>query len=112
MSEDIMDRIKKDIGSNKILLYIKGTKDAPVCGFSAQVVSIFKQMGVPFETRDVLDGSGVREALPRYSNWPTFPQVYVNGELVGGCDIATEMYENGELQPLIEKALGTKLSNN
>ncbi|MBI4180236.1 Grx4 family monothiol glutaredoxin [bacterium] len=105
MAEDIMDRIKKDIESNKIILYIKGTKEQPMCGFSAQAVAIFSQLGVPFETRDVLDGSGLREALPQHSNWPTFPQVFVNGELVGGCDIVTEMYEKGELQPLVQKAI-------
>lgn len=77
-----MEKIKKDIESNKILLYIKGTKEQPRCGFSAQTVAIFQQMGVPFETRDVLDGSGIREALPQYSNWPTFPQVYIAGELI------------------------------
>ncbi len=102
---DIMEKIKKDVESNKILLYIKGTKEQPMCGFSAQTIMIFQQLGVPFETRDVLDGSGIREALPKYSNWPTFPQVFVNGELVGGCDIVTEMYEKGELQPIVEKAL-------
>ena len=103
--EDILDTIKKDIGSHKIIMYIKGTKDMPQCGFSAQTVQIFSQMGVPFETRDVLDGSGLRENLPRYSNWPTIPQVFVNGELIGGCDIVSEMYEKGELQPIVEKAL-------
>ena len=103
--EDILERIKKDVESNKIILYIKGTKDVPRCGFSAQTVSIFQQLGVPFETRDVLDGSGLREALPTYSNWPTFPQVFVNGEMIGGCDIVTEMHEKGELQPIVEKAL-------
>lgn len=103
--EDIMERIKKDIELNKILLYIKGTKEMPMCGFSAQVVHIFDQLGVPFETRNVLDGSGLRESLPQYSNWPTFPQIFIKGELVGGCDIVTEMYEKGELQPLVEKAL-------
>lgn len=105
MTENILERIKKDVESNKIILFIKGTKEAPMCGFSAQAVNIFGQMGVAFETRDVLDGSGLREALPQYSNWPTFPQIFVNGELVGGCDIVTEMYEKGELQPLVEKAL-------
>ena len=105
MSQDVMERIKKDIESNKVILYIKGTKEAPMCGFSAQAVHIFQQLGVPFETRDVLDGSGLREALPQYSNWPTFPQVFVNGELIGGCDIVTEMYEKGELQPIVEKAV-------
>lgn len=112
MAEDIMESIKKDIASNKILLYIKGEKEMPMCGFSAQAVHIFKQMGVPFETRNVLDGSGLRQALPQISNWPTFPQVFIGGELIGGCDIVTEMYEKGELQPIVEKALGAKLSNN
>lgn len=105
MAEDIQATIKKDITANKIIMYIKGTKDAPMCGFSAQTIQVFKQLGVPFETRDVLDGSGLREALPQYSNWPTFPQVFINGELIGGCDIVSEMFESGELQPLVEKAL-------
>ncbi len=107
MAEEIMERIKKDIETNKIILYIKGTKEMPMCGFSAQVVHIFSELGVSFETRDVLDGTGLREALPLYSNWPTFPQVYVSGELIGGCDIVTELYEKGELQPLVQKALAT-----
>ncbi|OGH57071.1 MAG: monothiol glutaredoxin, Grx4 family [Candidatus Lindowbacteria bacterium RIFCSPLOWO2_12_FULL_62_27] len=105
--EEIQERIKKDIEANPILLYIKGTREQPMCGFSAQAVHVFERLGVPFETRNVLDGSGLREALPQVSNWPTFPQVFVKGELVGGSDIVTEMYEKGELQPLVEKALGS-----
>jgi monothiol glutaredoxin len=105
MAEDLMKKIQSQIDQNKILIYMKGTKEIPRCGFSARVVEIFKSYGVPFETVDVLADPELRQALKEFSNWPTFPQVYINGEFIGGCDICVEMDENGELEPLARSAV-------
>ena len=91
MAEDIMKKIKLQIDENKILLYMKGTKEMPQCGFSARVVQILNSYGVPYESIDVLADPELRQALKEFSNWPTFPQLYVNGQLIGGCDICVEM---------------------
>ncbi len=107
MSQDTLKQIKSDVESNKILIYIKGTPDAPMCGFSAATVNLFKSFGVPFATRDIIANNDLRQTVPQFSNWPTFPQVFINGNLIGGCDIVHEMHERGELEPLIKKALGT-----
>jgi len=104
MSEDVLDTIKDQIESNAILLYMKGTPAAPQCGFSAQTVRCLMSCGQRFAYVDILAHPEIRAALPGYSNWPTFPQLYIDGELIGGCDIITEMFESGELQPLIEAA--------
>jgi monothiol glutaredoxin len=101
---DIKDRIKQQIESDKIVLYMKGTPQAPMCGFSAQVVKLLNAAGAKFSTVDVLADPDVRQGIKEYSNWPTFPQLYVNGELVGGCDIVVELYQKGELQQMIAKA--------
>jgi len=101
---DIVEEIKKDIKENKIMLYIKGTKDSPQCGFSAAVIDIFKFMGVPFETRNVLEKTELREEIKKYTSWNTIPQVFIDGKFVGGCDITRELYQNGELQKLVENA--------
>jgi monothiol glutaredoxin len=101
---DIKDRIEQQIGSDKIVLYMKGTPQAPQCGFSAQVVKLLNAAGAKFSTVDVLADPDVRQGIKEYSNWPTFPQLYVNGELVGGCDIVVELYQKGELQQMIAKA--------
>ncbi|CAA7052164.1 unnamed protein product [Microthlaspi erraticum] len=95
--EELVDRLVKE---SKVVAFIKGSRSAPQCGFSQRVVGILESQGVDYETVDVLDDEfnpGLREKLKSYSNWPTFPQVFVNGELLGGCDILTSMYENGEL---------------
>lgn len=95
--EDLIDRLVKE---NKVVAFIKGSRSAPMCGFSQRVVAILENQGVDYESVDVLDeeyNSGLRETLKKYSSWPTFPQIFVNGELVGGCDILTSMYEKGEL---------------
>ena len=105
MSKDILDRIKSDVQSNKILIYMKGTPKAPQCGFSAATVELFQKIGVPFVTRDVIADTELRENVPEFSDWSTFPQVFVNGKLVGGCDIVHEMHERGELEPLLREAL-------
>ena len=99
---DVTKKVEEDIKSNKIIIFMKGTKDAPQCGFSAAVVDIFKLLGAPFETRDVLQDSELREAVKQYTKWPTIPQVFINGKFIGGCDITREMFQNGELQNLVK----------
>lgn len=101
---DILDSIKNQIESNAIILYMKGSPNAPQCGFSSRTVQSLMACGERFAYVDVLSNPDVRANLPLYGNWPTFPQLWVNGELVGGCDIVTEMYEKGELKPLIAEA--------
>lgn len=101
---DIQDKIKAQLGSDKIVLYMKGTPQAPQCGFSAQAVKLLGAAGAKFSTFNVLADDEIRNGVKQYSNWPTFPQLYINGELVGGCDIMTELYRKGELQQLIAKA--------
>lgn len=103
---EVNERIKEQLESHPVLLYMKGTPDFPQCGFSAQTVGALKACGAPFAYVNIFEDPELREALKQYSNWPTFPQLYLNGELVGGCDIAIEMYESGELQKLIEGASG------
>jgi monothiol glutaredoxin len=100
------DSIKEQIEGNDILLYMKGNPEQPMCGFSAQVTQVLMACGKRFAYVDVLSNPDIRATLPSVSNWPTFPQLFIDGELVGGCDIVTEMYEKGELQPLIDKAGG------
>ena len=97
---DVNDRIKDQIENNAVLLYMKGTPDFPQCGFSGQTVAALKAIGRPFAYINIFDDPEVREGLKTYSNWPTFPQLYVNGELVGGADIVVEMYPSAELQKL------------
>ena len=102
MSQEVISRIKSDLASNKILIYMKGTPEAPLCGFSSATVQLFKSFGVPFATRDIIANPDLRAELPAYSNWPTFPQVFINGKLIGGGDIVHEMHERGELEALVK----------
>ena len=102
---DIMDTIKDQIESNAIILYMKGSPNAPQCGFSAQAVQALMACGERFAYVDILSNPEIRANLPRYGNWPTFPQLWVKGELIGGCDIVCEMQAKGELQPLIKAAV-------
>ena len=97
-------RVDEMLQKNKVLLFVKGTKSFPQCGFSNAVINIFKEIGAPFETVNVLADGEVRDGMKEYSSWPTFPQVYVGGEFVGGCDIVREMHAKGELAPLVKKA--------
>lgn len=95
---DTVERIKEIISSDKVVLFMKGNSNFPQCGFSANSVAILKSLGKKFSTFDILQDMEIRQGLKEYSNWPTFPQLYINGQLVGGNDIITEMYQEGELQ--------------
>ncbi len=99
-----LENIKQQVSENPILIYMKGTPQLPQCGFSAQTVQALMACGERFAFVNVLDNPDIRAELPKYANWPTFPQLWVHGELVGGCDIVVEMYQNGELEKLIKDA--------
>lgn len=101
---DIIDTIKEQIESNSIILYMKGSPNQPQCGFSARTSQALMACGERFAYVDILSNPEIRANLPTYANWPTFPQLWVGGELIGGCDIVVEMYESGELQPLVKQA--------
>ncbi len=101
---DINERIKDQLENNQVLLYMKGTPDFPQCGFSGQTVAALKSIGQPFAYINIFEDPEIREGLKTYSNWPTFPQLYVNGELVGGCDIVVEMFQSGELKELMAES--------
>lgn len=104
MDPAIRKQIENDIKNNKVMLYMKGTPEAPQCGFSAQVISFIKEYGVPFKACNILENEAIRSGIKEYSDWPTIPQLYVNGEFIGGCDIVTELHNNGELADIFEKA--------
>ena len=99
---DVNERIEEQLNAHDILLYMKGTPDFPQCGFSGQTVAALNAIGKPFSVVNIFEDQEIREGLKVYSNWPTFPQLYVKGELVGGSDIVVEMYNSGELQTLLE----------
>lgn len=101
---DLATQIRSAIAEHKIMLFMKGTPDSPQCGFSAAVVDVLKQYGKPFASWDILEHPAIREELSRQSSWPTVPQLFINGEFVGGCDIVREMHARGEIQPLIDRA--------
>lgn len=101
VDQNVVERIEQDLKGNDVVLYMKGTPVFPQCGFSAAVVQVLSHVGVKFKGINILEDPGLRQGLKEYSNWPTFPQLYVKGELVGGCDIVREMYESGELQSLM-----------
>ncbi len=102
---DVLDTIKQQISDNQVILFMKGSPNAPQCGFSARTVQALMACGHKFAYVDVLSNPEIRAELPKYANWPTFPQLWVGGELVGGCDIVTEMHEKGELKSLIDAAV-------
>jgi monothiol glutaredoxin len=104
MDDTLRQRIDGMVKTNKVFLFMKGNADFPQCGFSARVVDVLQDVGVPFSTFDILSDPAVRQGVKDYAQWPTFPQLYVGGEFVGGCDIVTEMYANGELQSLLKNA--------
>ena len=100
---DVQDLIKEQVTTNPVVLYMKGTPRAPMCGFSATAVQILQACNLPlFFSVNVLEDQGIREGIKSYSNWPTIPQLYIRGEFVGGCDIMREMYQSGELKALLE----------
>ena len=100
----IEEKIREQIKENKILIYMKGSPYEPKCGFSAKTVQALIDCGAEFSYVDILDNQDIRQTLPSISDWPTFPQLFVKGELIGGCDIVTEMHEEGELQAIIKEA--------
>jgi monothiol glutaredoxin len=103
MDANVVERIKGQLADNKVLLYMKGTPDFPQCGFSASAVQVLNAVGAQFGTVNIFEDPEVRETLKQYSNWPTYPQLYVKGELIGGADIIREMYQSGELQKVIDQ---------
>ena len=107
MTPELKERIDNLVQQNKILVFMKGNKLMPQCGFSNNVVQILNAMGVPYETIDILEDWEIRQGIKEYSNWPTIPQVYINGEFVGGSDIMIELYQKGELQEMLEVALAS-----
>lgn len=102
-----IENIKKQIEENDILLYMKGSPNAPQCGFSMKASQALMACGQRFAYVDILSNPDIRQELPKFANWPTFPQLWVKGELVGGCDIIIEMHDNGELKPLVDEAAPT-----
>ena len=102
---DTLDTIKQQLADNKVILYMKGSPTAPQCGFSQRTSQLVMACGQRFAYVDVLANPEIRSELPKFANWPTFPQLWVNGELIGGCDIVAEMYDKGELKPLIDAAV-------
>ncbi|NJL90779.1 MAG: Grx4 family monothiol glutaredoxin [Coleofasciculaceae cyanobacterium SM2_1_6] len=107
MTPELKQRIDDLVSQNKIVVFMKGSKLMPQCGFSNNVVQMLNSLGVPFETVDVLADYEIRQGIKEYSNWPTIPQVYINGEFVGGSDILIELYQKGELQEKVEVALAS-----
>jgi len=104
---DVNERIKEQLESNLVMVYIKGTPDFPQCGFSGQTVAALKAIGRPFAYVNIFEDPEIRDGLKTYSNWPTFPQLYVDGEFIGGCDIVVEMYHSGELQKLLTETVAS-----
>jgi len=107
MSPETKARIDSLVAENKVMVFMKGTKLMPQCGFSNNVVQILNMLGAPYETLDVLADPEIRQGIKEYSNWPTIPQVYINGEFIGGSDILIKMYQDGNLQETVEVALAS-----
>ena len=107
MATEVQAKIEQLINENKIMVFMKGSKLMPQCGFSNNVVQILNTLGVPYETLDVLADPEIRQGIKDYSNWATIPQIYINGEFIGGSDIAIELYQSGELQQMVEVALAS-----
>jgi len=107
---DVLERIKQQVETYPVLIYMKGTPQLPQCGFSSRTAEALKSLGIEFAYVNVLSDPEIFANLPRFADWPTFPQVYVDGELIGGCDITLEMYESGELEKMTRAALEKKAS--
>lgn len=104
LSPEVKESVDKFLSTNKVVVFMKGTKMFPQCGFSNTVVQILNSLNVQYETVNILEDNGLRQAMKEYSNWPTFPQLYIDGEFYGGCDITIEAYRSGELKEVLEKA--------
>jgi len=101
MQTPTIERIKRQIANNSVLLYMKGTPDFPMCGFSSRVTHILNSLNAQYAYVNILENPDIRAELPQYAKWPTFPQLYIQGELVGGCDIVVELHKNEELKPML-----------
>lgn len=101
---DVLERIDQQVKGNAVVIYMKGTPQLPQCGFSMRAAAALQECQVPFAYVNVLQDREIFENLPRYADWPTFPQVYIDGELVGGCDITLELHAKGQLKPMMEQA--------
>ena len=107
MTPEVKAKIDRLVNENKIMVFMKGSKLMPQCGFSNNVVQMLNSLGVPYETVDILAEPEIRQGIKEYSSWPTIPQIYIDGEFVGGSDIAIELYQSGELQQMVEVALAS-----
>lgn len=103
MSRDVMEEIQEEVTDNKVIIYMKGSPGSPMCGFSAATVAVLNEIGYPFAHVNVLEDPEKREAIKAYSNWPTIPQVYVNGKFIGGCDIVQELHATGAMRQLLDE---------
>lgn len=99
---NMQEEIKKDIENHPIILFMKGSKLIPLCGFSARVVDVLNQQGVDYETRDVLKDDALRQGIKEFSNWPTLPQLYIQGKFIGGCDIVLQLHDEGKLETMLK----------
>jgi len=103
MQDEVQKKIAEDVKNNPILLFVKGSRHFPQCGFSKAVMDVFDHLGVNYETRDVLSDPNLRDGIKQFTNWPTIPQVFIDGKFIGGCDIVRELFQTGELQNLVQK---------
>ena len=103
LSEQLRQQIENEIKNNKVVIYMKGTAAAPQCGFSMRTVQILQSYGLPVKDHNIFESEELRQGIKEFTNWPTIPQVFINGEFIGGCDIVTEMHENGELAQMLGK---------
>lgn len=101
MEDQVTSKIDKEVKSNPIILYVKGSRQQPMCGFSKAVMDVFDALGVSYETRDVLSDPSLRDGIKRYTNWPTIPQIFIGGQFVGGCDIIRDLYQSGQLKTMV-----------
>ncbi len=106
MARDVMEEIRNEVTGNRVVIYMKGTKEMPRCGFSAAAVSVLQEFGVPIKDINVLEDQEKWAAVKQFSDWPTIPQIFIDGKFIGGCDIVREMHAKGELAPLIRKSAG------
>lgn len=101
---EVMEQIRATVNSHPIVLFMKGTPQFPMCGFSSRTAAVLRELGASYHAVNVLENPDIRANLPRFSNWPTFPQLFINGELIGGCDITVELFEKGELGKMVAEA--------